>query len=83
MLVLLNNKKIREISVNSNPCNGRIVTWHFPIELFVCLYNPFNPRPFVKPFFSIIRSGGFHFMGIRVSWSQGAEIRNKRTVTYI
>ena len=77
MKILVNHKKIRVISMTSKDGS---VTWFFPLLLFVCLYNPFNNKHFTKRWFGIIPAGGFHIFGIRVAWSLGAELLNKRIV---
>ena len=74
-LTIINHKKIKEVS---HTAQG--VTWFYPVLLYVAIMNPFNPKPFVKPWCHKIPAGGFHFLGLRVSWSLGEEITSKRIV---
>lgn len=79
MKALFNYVKIKEVKQTSK-CGS--VTWIFPLLLYVGFYNPFNPKPLVNPWFGIIPAGGFHFLGLRVTWGIGSEIREKRIIHF-
>jgi len=74
---------IKDLKINEVAHTAKNVTWFFEIVLRVVFYNPFKPKTFVKPWFSIMNNSscrGFHFCGLRVVWSQGEEITSKRIV---
>jgi len=75
MTTLVKHIKIGEIIVVS-PCKN--VPWFFARFLYIGWTNPFNPKVIVNPWFSIIPAGGFHFLGLRVTWFEGPEIEEKR-----
>lgn len=75
MYTILKFKKIGETKVSSK-C--KTVIWTYPILLFIGWFNPITDKAHVKKWFSIIPAGGFHFLGLRVHWTKGTEIHNKR-----
>ena len=79
MKTFVKHAKIGTIKSTSN--DGK-VTWFYARNLYVGWENPLKRKMLSKPWFSIVPAGGFHFLGLRVTWFTGSELKNKRISNY-
>lgn len=73
-------KHTRIGTIKSTSLDGK-VTWFYSRNLYIGWENPLKRKMITNQWFSIVPAGGFHFLGLRVTWFIGSEIRNKRINT--